>query len=193
MKKLTKSQQRVYDYLKEASTNGIPPTVREICAATGLSSTSTVHNHLKTLEKFGYINRTDGKNRAIQLRESTPTTYVPIIGSVAAGIPITAIEDHEGYVPYPSASGEDLFALHVKGLSMKDAGILDGDLVIAKKQPIAENGDIVVAMIDDEATVKTFYREPDRIRLQPENPDFDPIYTTDVVILGIVKSVQRFY
>lgn len=195
MKKLTKSQQKVYDYLRIASASGVPPTVREICDATGFSSTSTVHSHLKTLEKYGYISRDDGKNRSLTIAGVVPTTPVPIVGVVTAGQPILAFEDIEGYIPYPSKGDEELFALHVKGYSMKDAGILDGDLVVAKKESYAMDGDIVVAMIEDEATVKRFFRDDanGRIRLQPENPDFEPIYSSEVTILGRVVAVHRYY
>ncbi len=194
MKALTKSQQKVYDYLKEALQTGVPPTVREICAGTGLSSTSTVHTHLKTLEKLGYITKDDGKNRAIKICGVTPTQQVPIVGLVTAGNPILAFEETDGYLPYPMTNGEkDLFALHVRGFSMKNAGILDGDLVVAEKGVHAENGDIVVAMIEDEATVKRIFFEDDGVRLQPENPEFEPIYTKDCTVLGKVVSVQRYY
>jgi repressor LexA len=194
MKPLTKSQQKVYDFLKEALSTGVPPTVREICAGTGLSSTSTVHTHLKTLEKLGYITKADGKNRAITIAGTTPVQQVPIVGLVTAGNPILAFEENDGYIPYPATNGEkELFALHVRGLSMMNAGILDGDLVIAEKNVHIENGDIVVAMIEDEATVKRIFYEDQQVRLQPENPDFEPIYTKDCAVLGKVVSVQRFY
>ncbi len=194
MKALTKSQQKVYDYLKEALQSGVPPTVREICQGTGLSSTSTVHTHLKTLEKLGYITKDDGKNRAIKICGVTPTQQVPIVGLVTAGNPILAFEEADGYLPYPITNGEkDLFALYVRGYSMKNAGILDGDLVVAEKGVHVENGDIVVAMIEDEATVKRIFYEDNQVRLQPENPDFEPIYTRDCAVLGKVVSVQRYY
>ena len=179
---LTKSQQKVYDYLLKTMPSGVPPTVREICNATGLRSTSTVHAHLKTLERLGYITRDAGLNRSIRIEGAEPAAQVPILGRVTAGMPILAIEDIEGYVPFPQKSGKELFALHVVGLSMRDAGILDGDY-----------GEIVVAMIDDEATVKRLYREPDGIRLQPENPDFEPIFSDHVSLLGKVIAVLRYY
>ncbi|ARP49691.1 MULTISPECIES: transcriptional repressor LexA [Caproicibacterium] len=196
---LTASQQKVYDYLKSRLQTGLPPTVREICAATGLKSTSSVHAHLKTLEKEGLITRDAGLNRAIHLTgqsRSVPVLQVPIVGRVAAGRPILAVEDTEGHVPYaPAKRSEDdvYFALHVHGESMRDAGILDNDIVIARQTPEAENGEIVIAMIDGEATVKRFYREPGRVRLQPENPDFEPIYTKEVAILGKVVALYRNY
>lgn len=195
MKKLSKSQQKIYDFLKEKAQYGIPPSVREICAATGLKSTSTVHAHLRTLEELGYITRQAGLNRSIRIEGSEEAMQVPILGRVTAGMPILAVEEIQGYLPYSAkhAAGKELFALHVDGMSMKNAGILDGDYVIAEKAPTADDGAIVVAMIEDEATVKRLYREKDCIRLQPENPDFDPIYSRDVMILGKVVAVLRYY
>ena len=192
MEHLTKSQQKVYDFLVKDAPKGVPPTVREICSATGLRSTSTVHAHLKTLEKLGYITRDAGLNRSIRIEGSTAAVQVPILGKVTAGQPILAVEDIEGYLPFPQKEGRELFALHVSGLSMRDAGILDGDYVVAEQVSTAENGDIVVAMIDDEATVKRFYREKDRVRLQPENPDYEPIYSDHVFLLGRVIAVMRY-
>lgn len=193
MKPLTKSQQKIYDFLKSEAAGGIPPTVREICAATGLSSTSTVHTHLKTLEKLGYISRSEGRNRSIHINGTQATSQVPILGTVTAGLPILAVEDIQGYIPFADCGNRDLFALHVSGMSMKNAGILDGDYVIAEKVPTADDGEIVVALIEDEATVKRLYREKDCIRLQPENPDFEPIYTKEMSVLGRVISVIRYY
>ena len=193
MDHLTKSQQKVYDFLRKEAPRGVPPTVREICAATGLRSTSTVHAHLKTLERLGYITRDAGLNRSIRLEGSEAAAQVPILGKVTAGIPILAVEDIEGYIPFPQKEGQELFALHVSGLSMRDAGILDGDYVVAEKTPTSSDGEIVVAMIEEEATVKRFYREGSRIRLQPENPDFEPIYAENVFILGKVIAVVRYY
>ena len=138
MEPLTKSQQKVYDYLREAMPSGIPPTVREICNATGLRSTSTVHAHLKTLEKLGYITREAGLNRSIRIEGSQAAVQVPILGKVTAGMPILAVEDIEGYIPFPQKAGKELFALHVSGLSMRDAGILDGDYVIAEQVPTTD-------------------------------------------------------
>lgn len=193
MKPLTKSQQKVYDFLKAEAANGVPPSVREICAATGLSSTSTVHTHLKTLERLGYISRDEGRNRSIYINGAEPTAQVPIVGTVTAGMPILAFEDIQGYIPFADKGDRELFALHVKGMSMQNAGILDGDYVIAEKVPTAQDGEIVVAMIDDEATVKRLFREADGIRLQPENPEFEPIFTKDMSVLGKVVSVVRYY
>ena len=151
MEPLTKSQQKVYDFLRQEAPKGIPPTVREICAATGLRSTSTVHAHLRTLERLGYISRQAGHNRSIRIEGSENAAQVPILGKVTAGMPILAVEDIEGYLPFPEKPGKELFALHVSGLSMKNAGILDGDYVVAERASTAEDGDIVVAMIDEEA------------------------------------------
>lgn len=193
MPTLNKSQQMILDFIKQTTPSGVPPTVREICNATGLSSTSTVHSHLKTLERLGYITRDRGLNRSIRVEGVSPTAQVPVLGRVTAGIPILAVEDIEGYIPFPHRDGRELFALHVVGLSMRDAGILDGDFVVAERVQTADDGEIVVAMIEDEATVKRLFREPDCIRLQPENPDFEPIYSDQVQLLGKVIAVVRYY
>ena len=193
MEHLTKSQQKVYDFLRKEAGKGVPPSVREICAATGLRSTSTVHAHLKTLERLGYIHREAGLNRSIRIEGGTPSSQVPILGKVTAGVPILAVEDIEGYIPFPLKEGKELFALHVSGLSMKNAGILDGDYVVAEQASTADNGEIVVALIDDEATVKRLFSEEGQVRLQPENPDFSPIYSDHVSILGKVIAVVRYY
>ena len=194
MASLTKSQQLVYDYLcSTMAERAVPPSVREICAATGLRSTSTVHSHLKSLEALGYITRDAGLNRSIHIVGASAAKQVPILDKVTAGLPILAVEDIEGYIPYPDKSGKELFALHVDGLSMINAGILDGDYVIAEKTPVAENGEIVVGMIGDEATVKRFYKEKGTFRLQPENPDFEPIISDEITILGKVIAVIRYY
>ena len=191
---LTKSQQLVYDYLcKTMAERAVPPSVREICAATGLRSTSTVHSHLKSLEALGYITRDAGLNRSIHIVGAASAKQVPILGKVTAGLPILAVEDIEGYIPYPDKSDKELFALHVDGVSMIGAGILDGDYVIAERTPTAENGEIVVGMIDDEATVMRFYRENGTLRLQPENPDYEPIISDEITILGKVIAVIRYY
>ena len=140
MEHLTKSQQKVYDFLRKEAPRGIPPTVREICAATGLRSTSTVHAHLKTLERLGYISREAGLNRSIRIEGSENAAQVPILGKVTAGQPILAVEDIQGYIPFPEKPGKELFALHVSGLSMRDAGILDGDYVVAERTPPPRTG-----------------------------------------------------
>ena len=181
MKPLTKSQQKI--------------SVREICAATGLKSTSTVHAHLKALENLGYISRDAGLNRAIHIEGCEQTAQVPILGKVTAGLPILAVEEIQGYLPITASQqrGRELFALTVQGESMKNAGILDGDYVVVERTPTARDGDIVVALIEDEATVKRLYRETDCVRLQPENDAFEPIYAKEVIILGKVISVVRYY
>ena len=195
MKPLTKSQQKIYDFLKDRSQYGIPPSVREICAATGLKSTSTVHAHLKALENLGYISRDAGLNRAIHIEGCEQTAQVPILGKVTAGLPILAVEEIQGYLPITASQqrGRELFALTVQGESMKNAGILDGDYVVVERTPTARDGDIVVALIEDEATVNRLYRETDCVRLQPENDAFEPIYAKEVIILGKVISVVRYY
>jgi repressor LexA len=192
---LKENERRVYDCLKSRMENGIPPTVREICRATGLKSTSSVHAYLRMLEEKGLITRDRGLNRAIHLAGEQTTVQVPILGRVAAGNPILAVEEAAGFLPYsPRYAGDgEYFALHVKGESMKNAGILDGDFVVALRTPTALDGEIVVALIGEEATVKRLYREKGRIRLQPENPDFEPIYAQDVLILGKVTAVFRYY
>ncbi|MDE7390137.1 MAG: transcriptional repressor LexA [Lachnospiraceae bacterium] len=198
MEKLTKSQKKILDYVIEASKEGIPPTVREICKATGFKSTSTVHCHLKSLEKLGYIDRKEGLTRAILIKkdENIPNSVsVPIIGTVTAGMPIYAFEDNLGYVTVDESvkRGRKLFALHVSGDSMIDAGIFDGDVVVAVQQAVAENGEIVIALIEDEATVKRFFKEDGYIRLQPENQNYEPIISENVQILGKVVTLVRNY
>ncbi len=196
MQKLNEKQEKIYRYLRESAQSGIVPTVREICAATGIRSTSTVHAHLKALEELGYIDRKGGLKRYIQLSGTPKTAQVPILGKITAGQPILAIEEIEGSIPFGAddARPEDLFALHVSGSSMIGAGILDGDYIVAERDLPVENGDIVVALLDDEATVKRFFREEDgRIRLQPENPAYEPILREDVQILGKVRAIIRYY
>lgn len=189
-------QRKIYDFLVERSTDGVPPSVREICAAVGLKSTSSVQAHLDALEQEGYISRDPMLKRSIRIvGQAENITQVPIVGTVTAGAPILAVESIEGYFPYTGNVSRDkpLFALHVRGESMIEAGILDGDLVIAEKTPFARNGEIVVALIDDEATVKTFYKENGYYRLQPENSTYEPIIVNDVSILGRVVAVMRYY
>lgn len=192
MKPLTEKQQQVLTFLKERAQDGLPPSVREICSATGIKSTSTVHAYLRLLEDEGYISRQSGLNRAIRLPGES-VMRVPLLGKVTAGIPILAVEQVEEYVPYSGGGyhAGELFALRVSGTSMINAGILDKDIVIVKKTPVAQNGDIVVALIGDEATVKRIYREKDHIRLQPENDAFEPIIVKEVVVLGKVVSLLR--
>ncbi len=194
------SQEKIIEYIKKVvKDKGYPPSVREICEATGLHSTSTVHAHLKRLEKRGIITRDSMKPRAITVSSDNlsvdTVTPVPVVGRVTAGIPILANENIEEYLPLPNTllgDGEH-YILNVRGESMINAGIMDGDYVVIKKQQEANNGDIVVAMIDDEATVKRFYRENGHIRLQPENPSMQPIICKQVTILGKVVSLYRIY
>lgn len=195
MKPLGKSQQKVYDYIRECTRGGIVPSVREICEATGLKSTSTVHSHLKSLEERGLIERRAGLNRCIHVVGEESTSPIPVVGQVAAGTPILAVEDIECYVPVSDSlrRGREFFGLRVKGDSMIEAGIFEGDILIVNRTPTAENGEIVVAMIDDEATVKRFYRENGHIRLQPENSAYEPIIAENVILLGTVVSLIRNY
>jgi repressor LexA len=196
----TEKQQRILDVIREfTAERGYPPSVREIGERVGLSSSSTVQSHLKTLERRGLLRRDPTKPRALVAapdadeRVPIPTVTLPVIGRVAAGVPITAAENLEDQFVLPSswAPRHGGFVLRVKGDSMIDAAILDGDLIVVEQQPTAENGEIVVAMIDGEATVKRFYRENGRVRLQPENAGMAPIYADDVTIVGRVEAVIR--
>lgn len=203
MEKLSKRQQMIFDFIKsEVEVKGYPPSVREIAKAVDLASSSTVHGHLKRIEEKGYIRRDPSKPRAIEIIDETleniekdHARYVPVIGKVTAGLPITAIENIEEYVPVPQSAAKDddnLFILIVEGESMINAGILDGDRVIVRQQNTAENGDIVVAMTDeDEATVKRFFKEKDHIRLKPENDFMEDIQLNNVSILGKVIGLYR--
>ncbi len=197
MKELTPKQQEVYDFIVEfTSSNGYPPSIREICAAVNLKSPSSVHAHIKTLENCGYIQKEDNKTRAISvpLATSARENRVTILGRVQAGAPILAIEETEGYLPFdPQGRSGDFFALRVKGQSMFNAGILDGDYVIVRHQPTANAGDIVVALIDDEATVKRIAFVGKHVWLLPENPDFSPIDGNNCSIVGVVVAVYRSY
>ena len=199
--KISKKQQEILDYLKEEIlAKGYPPTVREICEKVGLKSTSSVHSHLSTLERNGFIRRDPTKPRAIEICDDsfqmvrTEMTSLPIVGNVAAGQPILAQENIESYFAVPAEvvpSGES-FILKVRGESMINAGIMDGDLLFVNSCNTARDGEIVVALVGDESTVKTFYREKDHIRLQPENDTMDPIIVKDCVILGKVFAVFRY-
>lgn len=190
---LTIKQARVFKVITEALADGLPPTVREICAVTGIKSTSTVHRILSDLEEKGYIIRSGGNSRGIRIQGSMPSSQIPVLGKVTAGLPILAVEDIEGYIPFPINSSEGVFALRVSGLSMKDAGILDGDIIIADKNSSVHGGDIVVGMIEDEATVKRMGFEDGVPVLYPENPDFEPIYSEKIDILGKVIGSFRQY
>ena len=194
MEKLKPKDQKVLNYVKNFKMEyGYAPSVRDVCRDLNYKSTSTVHMYLNRLERFGYITKGDGKSRAITFNNDTPDMCaVPLVGTVAAGMPILAEENFEGYVSFMGRkSAEGLFALRIKGESMIEAGILDGDYILVKKQNNARNGEIVVALIGEEATVKTFYKEKDYIRLQPENSTMEPIIVPDCQILGKVAGVFR--
>ena len=200
--KISKKQQEILDYIKSEILNkGYPPAVREICEAVNLRSTSSVHAHLETLEKNGYIRRDPTKPRAIEIIDDSfnltrrELVNVPIIGSVAAGQPLLAVESVESYFPIPSEymPNEETFMLNVKGDSMINIGIYNGDKVLVQKQATANNGDVVVALVEDSATVKTFYKENGHYRLQPENDYMDPIIVNNVSILGKVIGLFRTF
>ena len=199
---LSAKQQQILDCIKKSlKDKGYPPSVRELCLAVGLSSTSTVHSHLNTLERKGFIRRDPSKPRTIEVLDEKANwledhvNAVPIVGKVTAGLPILAVENIEDYFPLPKqiARQDETFILNVKGTSMINVGIMDGDQIIVRKQSEACNGEIVVAMIDEEVTVKRFFKEKDRIRLQPENDMMDPIYAQNVQILGKVIGLFRLY
>lgn len=198
--KITDKQREILEYIKEMILKkGYPPAVREICEAVHLKSTSSVHSHLESLEKNGYIRRDPTKPRTIEILDDDfaltrrELVNVPVIGTVAAGVPILAEQNTEDYLPIPAEilPNKEVFMLKVKGNSMIEAGIYNGDKVIVAKQPNAENGDKVVALVDDSATVKTFYKENGHFRLQPENSSMDPIILDQVEILGKVIGLFR--
>ncbi|MBE3577481.1 MAG: transcriptional repressor LexA [Limnochordales bacterium] len=197
---LSPRQQQILDFIRqEVERRGYPPSVREIGQAVGLKSSATVHGHLNRLEAKGFLRRDPTKPRAIELLgpEARPATVnVPVVGRVTAGEPILAVENIEQRLPLPTeffGRDDELFALRVRGDSMVGAGILDGDMVIVARQSAADDGDIVVALLDDEATVKRFYKEGDRVRLQAENPRYEPIYAQEVRILGkVIGLLRRF-
>jgi len=200
--KISAKQKEILEYIKsQILERGFPPAVRDICEAVHLKSTSSVHSHLETLEKNGYIRRDPTKPRAIEILDDSfnfmrrEMVNVPIIGRVAAGEPILAEQNIENYFPIPMEymPNNPTFMLKVKGESMINAGILNGDMVLVEQLSTAQNGEMVVAMIEDGATVKTFYKEDGHIRLQPENDTMDPIIAVDVQILGKVIGVFRFF
>ena len=200
--KISDKQREILDYIKtEILNKGYPPTVRDICEAVKLKSTSSVHSHLETLEKNGYIRRDQTKPRAIEIVDDNfnltrrEVVNVPMIGRVAAGQPILAVENIESYFPIPAEfmPNAESFMLRVQGESMINAGIFDGDNILVEKCDTAHNGEMVVALVDDSATVKTFYKEEDHIRLQPENDFMDPIIVPDCKILGKVFGVFRLF
>ena len=199
--KISAKQQEILEYIKdEILHKGYPPAVREICQAVNLKSTSSVHSHLETLEKNGYIRRDPTKPRAIEIMDDTfnlnrrEMVNVPILGNVAAGEPLFAEENIEDYFPIPAemVPNSEVFMLHVRGESMINVGILDGDNVLVQQQSTAKDGEMVVALVEDSATVKTFYKEDGYIRLQPENDTMDPIIVKECSILGKVFGIMRF-
>ena len=196
MRDASEKKMQILDFIRrEIDDKGYPPSVREICLAVGLKSTSTVHAHLNRLEEEGYIRRDATKPRALELTDTATVRgrSVPLVGRVTAGMPILAQQNIEDYYMLPQnlVGGDEVFILSVQGESMIEAGILDGDFVIVRRQSHAENGDIVVAMIDDEATVKRIFYEKTRVRLQPENSAMQPIYARDVTVLGRVIALFR--
>ena len=196
---LTKRQQEIFEFIKRySSQHGYPPTVRDIGKAIGLTSSSTVHTHLANLEKIGLLRRDPSKPRALELlvdqaKKAVGPSGLPVVGRVAAGAPVLAEENIEEYVEVPELAGGDSgeFVLRVSGDSMRDAGILDGDHVVVRRQETARNGEIVVALVGEEATVKRYFKERDHVRLQPENDAHEPIRTRDAQILGRVVGVCR--
>lgn len=196
MRASEENQRRILEFIRrEIEEKGYPPSVREICAAVGLKSTSTVHAHLNQLEKQGYIRRDPTKPRAVELLDNSVARgrSVPLVGKVTAGQPILAIENIEDYLPLPTGmlGSDGLFCLRVQGESMIDIGILDGDVIVVRQQETAENGEVVVAMIEDEATVKRIFYEDHRVRLQPENQYMEPIYAPTAQVLGKVVALWR--
>ncbi len=204
MELLKPKEQRVYDYLKKKiAEQGYAPSVREICADLNIKSTSTAHMYIERLASKGLIDRAGGKSRAIimpeekKAKKASANSYpVPILGQVAAGLPILTAQNFDGYISFSTDrkySPDTLFALYVKGESMREIGIMNGDIVIVEKREYADNGEIVVAMIDDEATVKRFFKENGKYRLQPENSEMLPIITDEVSVLGRVVANVRYY
>lgn len=195
MKELSEKQRLVFEFIKERmAVRGAPPTVREIGEAVGLKSTSSVQYNLNVLEEAGYIVRDPLLKRSIRIAGAAEkVNQIPLVGTVTAGMPILANEQVEEYIALSGISGSSLFALHVKGDSMFNAGIYDGDIVIVERVPVVDNGEIVVALIDDEATVKRFYKENGHFRLQPENDRYEPIIVEQCNILGRVKGLIRRY
>ncbi len=202
MKGASPKQQEILDYIKKfVLDKGYPPSIREICEGVNLKSTSSVFTHLEGLEKKGYIRRNAAKTRAVEICDDsfqmlrTETAPIPVVGTVAAGQPILAEQNIDGYFPIPMerVPRGEAFILKVKGNSMINIGIMNGDSVLVETTKDVKNGDVVVALIDDSATVKTFYKEQDHIRLQPENDEMEPIIVDDCMILGKVFGVYRFY
>lgn len=203
MIKLTDKERALYDYITEkVKKEGFAPSVRDICAALGWKSTSTVHAYLARLEEKGLIRKESNKSRALKVEKDADSLSqlrgkVPLVGQIAAGSPILAEENLEGYVDFVSpnihADPSALFALKVRGESMIEAGIMDGDIIVIEKCDYAENGQIIAALVGDEATVKTFYKEKGHFRLQPENSTMEPIIVSEVTVLGRVVACLRYY
>lgn len=204
MEKLNEKEAEMLEFITDFTRqNSYPPSVRDIQQGLGYKSTSTVHNYLARLTDKGVLNKSSGKSRSLRPGDLTPEqknhATIPVVGRVTAGMPILAVENIEGYLDFPLVkrsyreSPGSLFALHVQGESMIEEGIMDGDIIVVQKEDVAENGEIVVAMIDDSATVKAFYKEDGHFRLQPRNSAMKPIIVDDCTILGKVISVMRFY
>lgn len=195
MPEISEKAGQVLDYIRDRIDQGYPPSVREICRDLGIKSTSSAHKYITELHEHGLINKGDKMNRAITIPNQPGSLRIPLLGRVTAGQPILARQEVEDYVPYQAKghNSSDFFALRVQGESMINAGIFDGDILIVRKTPTAENGEIVVALIEDEATVKRFYKENGHYRLQPENDSMEPIYTDTVSILGRVQALIREY
>lgn len=200
--RITSKQQEILDYIKsQILAKGYPPAVREICEAVNLKSTSSVHSHLETLEKNGYIRRDPTKPRAIEIIDDEfnvsrrEMVSVPVVGTVAAGQPLLAVENIQEYFPIPAdyMPNAEIFMLRVKGDSMINVGIYEGDTILVQSSSVASNGEIVVALVDDSATVKRFFKENGHIRLQPENDYMDPIIVENCTVLGRVIGLYRFY
>ena len=194
MRKVTENEKMVFEFIKDRIEEGYPPTVREICAEFGFKSTSTAHRYINNLTAKGLLEKGNNQNRAIRLTGGNGMK-IPLVGTVTAGIPITAIEEITDYISFQPARhySNPLFALKVRGESMINAAILDGDMVVIEQTPYAENGDIVCALVDNEsATIKTFYKEDGHYRLQPENDTMDPIIVDEISILGKVVGVVRY-
>lgn len=204
MEKLTEKEREMLNFITDFTRqNSYPPSVRDIQKGLGIKSTSTVHNYIERLTEKGVLNKSSGKSRSLRPGELSPEqksyATIPLLGKVTAGMPILAVENIEGYLDFPlvkrsyrEAPGS-LFALRVSGESMIEAGIMDGDIIVVQKEDVAENGEIVVAMVEDSATVKAFFRENGHYRLQPRNSNMEPIIVDDCTILGKVISVMRFY
>ena len=195
MEEISEKQKQIFEFIKERiASYGTAPSVREIGSAVGLKSTSSVQYNLNALEDAGYIKRDANLKRTIRIAGSAESVnHIPLIGTVTAGVPILATQQIEDYIALSGVTGNNLFALHIKGDSMINAGIYDGDIVIVEQCPVADNGEIVVALIDEEATVKRFYKEKGHFRLQPENDKYEPIIVEECTILGRVRTLIRSY